>query len=159
MVVISTYKVNSKTGEVTETVGELVVSAPGKTIIKVGSKEPVVKFLPNEAPKVDIPEFKGGVTPNDAPKVDIPEFKGGVTPNDAPKVDIPEFKGGVTPNEAPKVDIPEFKGGVIPNKAQVIESKVNAKLPETGGINTGVHGLLALAAGSLLYAKNRKKEM
>ena len=159
VVVISTYKVNSKTGEVTETVGELVVSAPGKTIIKVGSKEPVVKFLPNEAPKVDIPEFKGGVTPNDAPKVDIPEFKGGVTPNDAPKVDIPEFKGGVTPNEAPKVDIPEFKGGVIPNKAQVIESKVNAKLPETGGINTGVHGLLALAAGSLLYAKNRKKEM
>ena len=125
VVVISTYKVNSKTGEVTETVGELVVSAPGKTIIKVGSKEPVVKFLPNEAPKVD----------------------------------IPEFKGGVTPNEAPKVDIPEFKGGVIPNKAQVIESKVNAKLPETGGINTGVHGLLALAAGSLLYAKNRKKEM
>ena len=63
------------------------------------------------------------------------------------------------PNEAPKVDVPEFKGGVIPNKAQVIESKVNAKLPETGGINTGVHGLLALAAGSLLYAKNRKKEM
>ena len=125
VVVISTYKVNSKTGEVTETVGELVVSAPGKTIIKVGSKEPVVKFVPNEAPKVD----------------------------------IPEFKGGVTPNEAPKVEVPEFKGGVIPNKAQVIESKVNAKLPETGGINTGVHGLLALAAGSLLYAKNRKKEM
>ena len=142
VVVISTYKVNPKTGEVTETVGELVVSAPGKTIIKVGSKEPVVKFVPNEAPKVDIPEFKGGVTPNEAPKVEVPEFK-----------------GGVMPNEAPKVDVPEFKGGVIPNKAQVIESKVNVKLPETGGINTGVHGLLALAAGSLLYAKNRKKEM
>ena len=142
VVVISTYKVNPKTGEVTETVGELVVSAPGKTIIKVGAKEPVVKFVPNEAPKVEVPEFKGGVTPNDAPKVDVPEFK-----------------GGVTPSEAPKVEVPEFKGGVIPNKAQVIESKVNAKLPETGGINTGVHGLLALAAGSLLYAKNRKKEM
>jgi|GEM_PF-3826259 len=142
VVVISTYKVNSKTGEVTETVGELVVSAPGKTIIKVGSKEPVVKFVPNEAPNVDIPEFKGGVTPNEAPKVDIPEFKGGVTPNDAPKVDIPEFKDGVTPN-----------------KAQVIEGKVNTKLPETGGINTGVQGLLALAAGSLIYAKKRKKEM
>ena len=142
VVVISTYKVNPKTGEVTETVGELVVSAPGKTIIKVGSKEPVVKFVPNEAPVVDIPEFKGGVTPNEAPKVDIPEFK-----------------GGVTPNEAPKVDIPEFKGGVTPNKAQVIEGKVNTKLPETGGINTGVQGLLALAAGSLIYAKKRKKEM
>ena len=193
VVVISTYKVNPKTGEVTETVGELVVSAPGKTIIKVGSKEPVVKFVPNEAPvvdnpefkggvtpneapkvdipefkggvtpneapKVDISEFKGGVTPNEAPKVDIPEFKGGVTPNDAPKVDIPEFKGGVTPNDAPKVDIPEFKDGVTPNKAQVIEGKVNTKLPETGGINTGVQGLLALAAGSLIYAKKRKKEM
>ena len=193
MVVISTYKVNPKTGEVTETVGELVVSAPGKTIIKVGSKEPVVKFVPNEAPvvdnpefkggvtpneapkvdisefkggvtpneapKVDISEFKGGVTPNEAPKVDIPEFKGGVTPNDAPKVDIPEFKDGVTPNDAPKVDIPEFKDGVTPNKAQVIEGKVNTKLPETGGINTGVQGLLALAAGSLIYAKKRKKEM
>ena len=176
VVVISTYKVNPKTGEVTETVGELVVSAPGKTIIKVGSKEPVVKFVPNEAPvvdnpefkggvtpneapKVDISEFKGGVTPNEAPKVDIPEFKGGVTPNDAPKVDIPEFKDGVTPNDAPKVDIPEFKDGVTPNKAQVIEGKVNTKLPETGGINTGVQGLLALAAGSLIYAKKRKKEM
>ena len=142
VVVISTYKVNPKTGEVTETVGELVVSALGKTIIKVGSKEPVVKFVPNEAPKVDIPEFKGGVTPNEAPVVDIPEFK-----------------GGVIPNEAPKVDIPEFKGGVTPNKAQVIEGKVNTKLPETGGINTGVQGLLALAAGSLIYAKKRKKEM
>ena len=227
VVVISTYKVNPKTGEITETVGELVVVTPGKTIIKVGAKEPVVKFVPNEAPvvevpefkggvrpseapkvevpefkggvtpneapkvevpefkggvtpneapkvevpefkggvtpndapKVEVPEFKGGVTPNEAPKVEVPEFKGGVTPNDAPKVEVPEFKGGVTPNEAPKVEVPEFKGGVIPNKAQVIESKVNAKLPETGGINTGVHGLLALAAGSLLYAKNRKKEM
>lgn len=46
--------------------------------------------------------------PHDAPKVEIPEWNGGVTPPDAPKYDKPEFNGGVVPNEAPILDKPEL---------------------------------------------------
>jgi LPXTG-motif cell wall anchor domain protein len=84
---------------------------------------------PNDAPKVDIPEFNGGVPPLDPPVVDIPEykeligipgepevhektdFKGGVTPLDPPVVEIPEFNGGV-PGIPEVHEKPEFKGGV-----------------------------------------------
>lgn len=52
--------------------------------------------------------------PNDAPKVEIPEWNGGVTPPGAPKYDKPEFNGGVVPNEAPIYDKPEINIEDIP---------------------------------------------
>ena len=89
---------------------------------------------PNEAPKIEIPEYNEpvGTVPNDAPKVEIPEynepigipgtpevhekpeFNGGVTPLDPPVVEIPEYKEpiGSVPNDAPKVEIPDFNFGV-----------------------------------------------
>ena len=97
---------------------------------------------PNEAPKVEIPEYNEpvGTVPNDAPKVEIPEynepigipgipevyekpeFNGGVIPNDPPVVEIPEYKDpiGKVPNDAPKVEIPEYHFGV-PGIAEVHE--------------------------------------
>ena len=102
-----------------------------------GENKPEPTFeIPHDAPKVEIPEWNGGVTPPDAPKYDKPEFNGGVVPNEAPVyekpsidikdipllppapvVEIPEWNGGTVPFDAPKYDKPEWNGGVIPNDA------------------------------------------
>jgi uncharacterized surface anchored protein len=106
-----------------------------------GENKPEPTFeIPHDAPKVDIPEWNGGVTPPDAPKYDKPEFNGGVVPNEAPVyekpsidindipllppapvVEIPEWKGGTVPFDAPVLDKPEWNGGVIPNDAPILD--------------------------------------
>ena len=98
-----------------------------------GENKPDPTFeIPREAPKVDIPEFEGGIpgipevrelpeytepigtVPNDAPKYEKPEFEGGVVPIDPPVVEIPEYTEpiGTVPNEAPIHYKPEFQGGI-----------------------------------------------
>lgn len=105
-----------------------------------GENKPEPTFeIPHDAPKVDIPEFEGGIpgipevrelpeytepigtVPNDAPKYEKPEFEGGVVPNDPPVVEIPEWNGGTVPNEAPVHDKPEFQGGIpgIPEEREL----------------------------------------
>lgn len=107
-----------------------------------GENKPEPTFeIPREAPKVEIPEFQGGIpgipevrelpeytepigtVPNDAPKYEKPEFEGGVVPNDPPVVEIPEYNEpiGTVPNEAPKYDKPEFQGGIpgIPEEREL----------------------------------------
>lgn len=95
--------------------------------------------IPREAPKVEIPEFNGGIpgipeervkpeytepigtVPNDAPVLDKPEWNGGTVPFDAPKYDKPEWNGGVIPNDAPQYDKPEWHGGTTPFNAPSID--------------------------------------
>lgn len=98
-----------------------------------GENKPEPTFeIPREAPKVDIPEFEGGIpgipevrelpeytepigtVPNDAPKYEKPEFEGGVVPIDPPVVEIPEYTEpiGTVPNEAPVYNKPEWNGGI-----------------------------------------------
>lgn len=88
-----------------------------------GENKPESTFeIPREAPKVDIPEFEGGIP--GIPEVrELPEYTEpiGTVPFDAPKVEIPEWNGGVTPPDAPKYDKPEFNGGVVPFDAPVLE--------------------------------------
>lgn len=100
-----------------------------------GENKPEPTFeIPREAPKVDIPEFEGGIpgipevrelpeytepigtVPNDAPKYEKPEFEGGVVPIDPPVVEIPEYTEpiGTVPNDAPVLDKPEWNGGTVP---------------------------------------------
>lgn len=145
--VTTTYTVNPKTGEITETVGTPVVKSAKDTIIKVASKDKV-EYIRNMGsvirrttsysvnpktgavtPVTPVKEELVSSVPNDAPVVDIPEYTEpiGTTPNDAPVLDIPEFNGGVNPYDAPQVEKPEFKGGVTPNDAPVHE------LPEFKG--------------------------
>lgn len=96
-----------------------------------GENKPEPTFeIPHDAPKVDIPEFEGGIpgipevrelpeytvpigtVPNDAPVYDKPEFQGGIP--GIPEVrELPPFEGGVVPNDAPILDLPEL---VIPEK-------------------------------------------
>ena len=99
-----------------------------------GENKPEPTFeIPHDAPKVDIPEFEGGIpgipevrelpeytepigtVPNEAPVHDKPEFQGGIP--GIPEVrELPPFEGGVVPNDAPILDLPELKIPVEPTK-------------------------------------------
>lgn len=86
-----------------------------------GENKPEPTFeIPHDAPKVEIPEWNGGVTPPDAPKYDKPEFNGGVVPNEAPIHDKPEWNGGI-PGIPEERELPPFEGGVIPNDAPILD--------------------------------------
>ena len=104
-----------------------------------GENKPEPTFeIPREAPKVDIPEFEGGIpgipevrelpeytepigtVPNEAPVYDKPEWNGGTVPNEAPVHDKPEFSGGI-PGIPEERELPPFEGGVIPNDAPILD--------------------------------------
>ena len=68
--------------------------------------------VPNDAPKYEKPEFKGGIP--GIPEVrELPEYTEpiGTVPNDAPKYEKPEFQGGIPGipevRELPELHIPE----------------------------------------------------
>ncbi len=107
-----------------------------------GENKPEPTFeIPREAPKVEIPEFQGGIpgipeervkpeytepigtVPNEAPKYEKPEFEGGVVPNDAPVYDKPSIDINDIPlmPPAPVVEIPEWHGGTTPFDAPSID--------------------------------------
>lgn len=99
-----------------------------------GENKPEPTFeIPREAPKVEIPEFNGGIpgipeervkpeytepigtVPNEAPVYDKPEWNGGIP--GIPEVHKkPEFEGGVVPNDAPILDLPELEIPEEPTK-------------------------------------------
>lgn len=104
-----------------------------------GENKPEPTFeIPHDAPKVDIPEFEGGIpgipevrelpeytepigtVPNDAPVLDKPEWNGGTVPNEAPVHDKPEWNGGI-PGIPEERELPPFEGGVIPNDAPILD--------------------------------------
>ena len=104
-----------------------------------GENKPEPTFeIPREAPKVDVPEFEGGIpgipevrelpeytepigtVPNDAPVLDKPEWRGGTVPNEAPVHYKPEFQGGI-PGIPEVRELPPFEGGVIPNDAPILD--------------------------------------
>lgn len=96
-----------------------------------GENKPEPTFeIPREAPKVEIPEFEGGIP--GIPEVrELPEYTEpiGTVPNDAPVLDKPEWNGGTVPNEAPVHDKPEFQGG-IPGIPEVREKpEFNGGIP------------------------------
>lgn len=96
-----------------------------------GENKPEPTFeIPREAPKVDIPEFQGGIP--GIPEVrELPEYTEpiGTVPNEAPVYDKPEWNGGTVPNEAPVHDKPEFQGG-IPGIPEVREKpEFNGGIP------------------------------
>lgn len=87
-----------------------------------GENKPEPTFeIPREAPKVDIPEFEGGIP--GIPEVrELPEYAEpiGTVPNDAPKYEKPEFQGGI-PGIPEVRELPPFEGGVIPNDAPILD--------------------------------------
>ena len=105
-----------------------------------GENKPEPTFeIPREAPKVDIPEFEGGIPgipevrelpeytepigiPGTPEVRELPEYNEpiGTVPNDAPKYEKPEFQGGI-PGIPEVRELPPFEGGVIPNDAPILD--------------------------------------
>lgn len=136
-----------------------------------GENKPEPTFeIPREAPKVEIPEFQGGIP--GIPEVrELPPFEGGVIPNDAPILDLPELEipaeptkptpeKPVTPKEVPNkpVDAPKEKEVEITEVVYKNDSepKEVANTTVYGGVlpNTGEKegivstlGLVVIAAG------------
>lgn len=144
-----------------------------------GENKPEPTFeIPHDAPKVEIPEWNGGVTPPDAPKYDKPEFNGGVVPNEAPIHDLPELhipeeptpEKPSTPKEAPSkpVDAPKAKEVEITEvvykndsepKEAVNTAVYGGVLPNTGekeGVASTL-GLVVIAAGITALTLGFKK--
>lgn len=85
-----------------------------------GENKPVWE-IPHDAPKVEIPEFEGGIP--GIPEVrELPEYTEpiGTVPNDAPVHYKPEFQGGI-PGIPEVRELPPFEGGVIPNDAPILD--------------------------------------
>lgn len=114
-----------------------------------GENKPEPTFeIPREAPKVDIPEFNGGIpgipevrelpeytepigtVPNDAPKYEKPEFQGGI-PGIPEERELPPFEGGVVPNDAPILDLPELHIPEEPTKPTPEKPSTPEKAPKT----------------------------
>ena len=87
-----------------------------------GENKPEPTFeIPREAPKVDIPEFEGGIP--GIPEVrELPEYTEpiGTVPNEAPVYDKPEWNGGI-PGIPEERELPQFEGGVVPNDAPILD--------------------------------------
>lgn len=122
----TTYEVNPKTGEITSL---------------VSVKEDILSQKPNDAPKVDIPEFTGGVVPNEAPVLELPELK---VPEDTSKPQTTPVAERVEETPAP-----EPQGTVQEDQ-----------LPYTGteeSAITAAMGIVSLLAG-LGIATSKRKE-
>lgn len=149
-----------------------------------GENKPAPVFeIPKESPKVEIPEFEGGIP--GIPEVRVkPEWKGGVTPPDAPVLDKPELVIDIpdpkrdepkpqpkedkpntpAPKEQPKVEEVKINNRVenhAQNTRNESEETVEAysapaTLPNTGsdfGIAISLLGLLGLSLGVVGMAK------
>ena len=75
-----------------------------------GENKPEPTFeIPKESPKVEIPEFEGGI-PGIPEAREKPEWSGGVVPNEAPILELPELEipdEPVKPSADPKRDEPK----------------------------------------------------
>lgn len=140
-----------------------------------GENKPEPTFeIPREAPKVDIPEFEGGIP--GIPEVrELPPFEGGVVPNDAPILDLPELhipeeptpEKPSTPEKAPKTSVDKKAAQSVAVSYNLAPaSKETPKTPVYGGTlpNTGEKegiastlGLVVIAAGITALTLRFKK--
>lgn len=147
-----------------------------------GENKPEPTFeIPKESPKVEIPEFQGGIpgipevrekpeytepigtVPGDAPVLDKPEWHGSTVPFDAPQLDKPEWKGEVTPPDAPilekpelVIDIPEPKRDEP--KPQPEQDKPNTPAPKETPKVEEVKIVKSREKSSENHAKNESEE-
>ena len=102
------------------------------------------------------PEFHFEL-PKDAPKVEIPEFKGGVVPNEAPVLELPELKVPEEPAKPQPVPVPtKVEENVTPTPQQPVQE---AQLPNTGGgdsAKASAFGIVSLLAGLGIAGRKRK---
>ena len=140
-VVTTTYTVDPKTGNVTETVGEPVVTPAGKTVIKVGTKEKV-EYI-NDGEKIIERRTTYDVNPKTG------EISTQVAARIIKRLDK-------TPAVELKVEAETLK---IDKEIKDVEPVVQQKvLPNTGSstTNTAGLGLGVIAVGAAMVKQRRK---
>ena len=121
------YEVDPKTGKITETVTDKLISD-----------------MSTEPPVVDIPEFNGGVSPIEPPVVDVPEFDLSKLPKEepkkeGPKVELTDFNLGTGKNdfgpkkETPKVEV--FPANITTPRAEEIPSNQKVEAPKVEAVS------------------------
>ena len=145
-----------------------------------GENKPEPTFeIPKVSPKVEIPEFEGGIpgipevrekpeytepigtVPGDAPVLDKPEWHGSTVPFDAPQLDKPEWHGGVTPPDAPVLEKPELIIDIPDQKRdepKPKQDKPNTPAPKETPKVEEVKIVKSLEKSSENHAKNEVEE-
>lgn len=144
----------------------------------VGETKPEPTFeIPKESPKVEIPEFEGGIpgipevrekpeytepigtVPNDSPILEKPEWHGSTVPFDAPQIDKPEWKGGTVPFDAPQIEIPDEPVKPSPEpKEEPKQDKPNTPAPKQTPKTEEVKIVKSREESSENHAKNESEE-
>ena len=107
--------VTAETGKVVEGVTTVVYQYDYDIPVKPSWK------VPSDAPILEVPEYKGGVSPVESPVLEVPKYEGGVSPVEPPVLEVPEFKGGVSQVEPPVLEVPEYEGGVRSDRPTILE--------------------------------------
>ena len=107
--------VNSEIGKVVEGVTTVVYQYDYDVPVKPSWE------VPSDAPILEVPEYKGGVSPVEPPVLEVPEYEGGVSPIEPPVLEVPEYEGGVSPVEPPVLEVPEYEGGVPSDRPTILE--------------------------------------
>lgn len=120
----------------------------------------------------EIPEFNGGVVPNEAPKLEVPEYNGPISMKGDPlTLEVPEYNGTVDMVGEPEVQ-PELPKLVLNNEQTNSQTKVQKpveavnsskqSLPNTGSSDNGVYYTISASILSLcgvLSLNFKKKDM
>ena len=144
-----------------------------KGLVKEGVTTIVYQYVMQiDAPKVEVPEFDGGVVPLDPPTVEKPELKIPEQPTPAP-TPKPEFKPEPKP-ETPQAVTPADNGDnngnnngtpttpaqpAAPSTPQYMDGQ--RELPNTGtedNANLAALGLLGVLSGFGLVARKKKED-
>ena len=116
------YPVSTKFNNVTAETGK-VVEGMTTVVYQYDYDIPVKPTwqVPSDAPKNEVPEYKGGVSPIEPPVLEVPEFNGGASSIEPPVLEVAEYEGGVSPVGPPVLEVPEFKGGVPSDRPTILE--------------------------------------
>ena len=130
----------------------------------------------------DIPVKPTWQVPSDAPTLEVPEYRGGVSPIEPPVLEVPEFKGGVSSDRPTILEVPGYRGSFIesiPNPKEqlqnlptvekleekivtlsVINRKKSERLPNTGNTSSDVAtlGFMSMLAALVMSVRKRRKE-
>ena len=130
----------------------------------------------------DIPVKPTWQVPSDAPKNEVPEYKGGASSAEPPVLEVPEFKGGVPSDRPTILEVPEYRGSLvkpIPNPKEQLQAlptvedleerivtlstenrKKSERLPNTGDtpLNTTALGFMSMLAALVMSVRKHRKE-
>ena len=160
------YPVSAKFNNVTAETGKIVEGTT--TVVYQYDYDIPVKptwQVPSDAPKNEVPEYKGGASSAEPPVLEVPEFKGGV-PSDRPTIlEVPEYRGSlVKPILNPKEQLQALPTVEDLEERIVTLSTENRKkserLPNTGdtSLDATALGFMSMLAALVMSVRKRRKE-